>query len=659
MGKPHKPKPGEPVVRPPKKVLSAANYDLYFKNAMKIQRCAQKWGRVMPEEGAQIQPFRMRPIQSWYHRKYVVPAYMSGEPIRHVILKCRQTGFSTYINFFAYWCTVSHRAWNSLVIGQDDAQMRTLFRMTKRFDTYMPFGKYEGYPEFPKSKDSEFAIEFKVPSRAHRGQLYTPDYDRDDLYWTKSGKPAVDLDSRIEGKSAEKKGVLGRAGTYQTVHASEAAFWPDLTASLGALLSCAPDKPQTAVFLETTANGMNAFHGFWQNLRVGNLEVPSLWRKIFIPWYWDERYELPLKKAKRYFEDAYEEGLFKRIAEDKTLNKEIEKKPIPEDRIWAKLFWRRRTIMDKFLGDIALFKQEFPATDAEAFMFTGVSVYPAAAIRRIESQIKEPVWRGNIEMKKKVDDDGKEEHIPTQSAMEEHEIGRLKIFAQPKKFEKYVIFADVAEGKAVEGLSEEKSKWDFSCAPVLQITSYPPALKMAAVWHGNCDPDQFGYILVALARYYNNAFLGWEINGPGRSLRIQIVDQAKYRNIYMREDYDSITKRLTNKPGWRTTARTKPDMVAVSQRFVRSGEVEIYDAATLNEMKAFSRLGENKYGAAVGHDDRVIGLAGALTIVESRIELIRRQYKLEEKKRKEAEKKEGDPIEEEEESYNPILGTEF
>jgi hypothetical protein len=246
--------------------------------------------------------------------------------------------------------------------------------------------------------------------------------------------------------------------------------------------------------------------------------------------------------------------------------------------------------------------------------------------------------------------------------MEPHPRGRLKIYEQPQEGHKYVLFADVAEGKATEGIGEDKSKWDFSCAQILKMTSWPPAIMQAAIWHGNCDPDQFGSILVALAKLYFNAYLGWEINGPGRSLGLQVIDKHRYGNIYMREDYDSITKRPTKKPGWRTTRRTKPDMVAISQRFVRQGEIIIYDGPTLSEMKAFARVSENKYEAAQGKDDRVIGLAGALAIGEPLMAYLKRVYDKEQKKK---ELKEFDPdldifkMDDEEEIWNPVLGSEW
>ncbi len=626
---------------------------------------------IQPEEGGALVPYKLNLIQVWFHFTIVVPLYEAGVPIRVIILKARQMGFSTYIEAFTFWSTIGHAAWSSLVIGEDEKQATTLFRMMRRFDEHLDDGEgINVFPEFPKRKDREEALEYNVPAKTHRGKMYVPNENGRDFTNTQTDRYAVALDSRIEVRSAEKKGSLGRAGTYQTIHASEVAYWPRLLPSLGALLGAVHDRPETAVFLETTANGMNAFYSFWQNLQVGQMEVPSIWKRVFIPWYCDNSYEFAESGLRHEFINEYEEGLFKRIVEDRRLHDEIES-GINEERIWDKIFWYRKAILDKFFGDPEMMKQEFPSSDAEAFLFSGISAYTAASLAKIESTIREPIWQGNIELKatkeevkkeKAVEDgDEDEDSTPprTKVVLEQHERGKLKIWRNPDKGHMYVLFADVAEGMAIEGVSETKSKWDFSAVQLFQVTSWPPTMKQAAVWHGNCNPDVFGDILVALGRHYNMAFAGWEINGPGRSVGLQVIQKNKYKNVYMRPDFDSITKRPTRKPGWRTTSRSKPDMVACSQMFVRQGELEIYDAGTYTEMKAFSRMGQ-KWGAATGHDDRVIGVCGVCIIIEERLIAMKRKYDLllEEDK----EKPVRDPRQDfgdEDEHFNPTLGEEW
>jgi len=634
---------------------------------------------IQPEEGGALYPFKLNKIQLWFHFKIVVPLWEAGLPIRVIVLKARQMGFSTYIEIFSYWCTIGHQVWNTLVVGEDDAQVKMLFRMMRRADENLDLTK-EGraiFPELVKYRDSEESMEYKMPSATHRGKLYKKIRSRlkraQNRYKnTRTNRDAVKLDSRIEVRSAEKKGSLGRAGTYQTVHASECARWPKLLQALSALMAAVHNKLHTSVFIETTANGMNEFHSFWQNLHIGRREVPTIWQRVFVPWYWDDRYEYTGTKLPHTFVNDYEESLFDRIKNDKRMYEEIDP-DVTEDRIWAKIFWYRQAIFDKCFGDPEMMKQEYPSTDAEAFLFTGTSAYGAVSLSRIERTIRDPKWQGSInlklekkdgkeqdEEKEKEKHEGDETYRPKYEVrLEEDSRGNLKIWHDPEKNHSYCIFADVAEGKALEGVDESKSRWDFSCAQVFKVTSWPPAMQQAAVWHGNCDPDEFGDILVAMGRHYNRAFLGWEINGPGRSLGLQILKGHRYGYVYMRPDYDSITKKPTKKPGWRTTSRSKPDMVAISQRFVRQAEVEIYDAGTYAEMRAFARLGENKWGAAAGHDDRAIAFCGMCAIVEERLVMLKRKYDLAVEEARKKEEPTREDIEDELSNYNPVLGGDW
>ena len=205
---------------------------------------------------------------------------------------------------------------------------------------------------------------------------------------------------------------------------------------------------------------------------------------------------------------------------------------------------------------------------------------------------------------------------PNELCLEPHSRGRLSVFEQPDTDDSYVVCADIAEGKAVEGIQEDKSKYDFSCAHVLRVTKEWPFIHQDAIWHGSCDPDEYGNVLVALAMLFNNALLSWEINGPGRSLKLQVLDILKYRNVYLRQETDTISHKQILKPGWVTNARTKPVMVSIGAGYIRRGDVVIRDEATLLELRAFSRIRENKYAAAVGHDDRVMALLQGIAVID-------------------------------------------
>jgi hypothetical protein len=613
-------------------------------NIDRFPEFCERFLKIIPIGGNEAIPFRFNKIQRWVFDRYIREPYRNGVPVRVICLKMRQSGMSTMMEAFTFWCVLGHPHWNALVVAKQKSQSQTVFRMMKRFYRNLPPG--QGLPTFMVNSYNKDMLEFARPDERKFK------YDDRGYNWL------VDLDSRVEIKSAEEDDMLGRGGTYQTVHATEVSGWPNLASSLGSLLSCCHEQPQTCVFLESTANGMNDFYDFWMNETAENKPIPSMWRLVFIPWFWDDRYEIKWGEHKREFIDDYEEGLYRRIITDKTLQ-EIDP-GLTEDRVWNKLYWRRSAIWNKLKGDVDLFNQEFPSTPDEAFRFSGTSVFNARSMSKMQEDIREPEWRGEIE----VDADTATLHsgrIDVPYKRVNHERGKLKVWQEPQQFARYVVSVDVAEGKASEGVSEEFSKYDFSVIQVLCITSFPP-LEQVACWHGNIDPYRLGYLAVAVAQIYNEALLSWEVNGIGIALKAPIMEHLHYRRLYLREDWDSVTREKQMKPGWKTSSRTKPLMVGTGIMFVHQQQVVVHDAATLSEMKVFSRVDENKFEAARGHDDRVMALLQGLAIIESRIELAKRKS-AEEKRISKAPDKglyvDKWPWETDSVGQNPILGKDF
>jgi hypothetical protein len=79
---------------------------------------------------------------------------------------------------------------------------------------------------------------------------------------------------------------VGRGETLTHVHASELAFWPKSTALeiWNGLTQAVPNTKGTAIFVESTANGVTGiYHDLWRGAVDGtNGFVP-----VFIPWFSD------------------------------------------------------------------------------------------------------------------------------------------------------------------------------------------------------------------------------------------------------------------------------------------------------------------------------------------------------------------------------------
>lgn len=183
--------------------------------------------------------------------------------------------------------------------------------------------------------------------------------------------------------------------------------------------------------------------------------------------------------------------------------------------------------------------------------------------------------------------------------MVEDENGELEIFHHPSPGRDYDIGADVAEGLP-EG--------DYSAAYVLDHETGEDV----AILHGHIDDDRYGWQLDWLGRYYNLALLGVEINNLGHSVVNVLLNYSFYPNIYYHDSYNSESGTNETKPGWPTTAVTRPILVDYLIEVVRDGLFPVHDINLINEMKTFVRNKQGKpqalgKGSSSGaKDDRIM-----------------------------------------------------
>jgi len=170
--------------------------------------------------------------------------------------------------------------------------------------------------------------------------------------------------------------------------------------------------------------------------------------------------------------------------------------------------------------------------------------------------------------------------------------------------------------------------------------------------------------MVALAKYYNNAFLAWAVNSAGRGIIYLVKQRYKYNNVYYRENWDHGGQTIQKLVGWFTSGATKHQLVLVGKEMHREDQTVIRDAATASELKTFSIVGEAsspQFKAISGHDDRIIAWLIGLVVGQSRYKIWERQKnkKKEKQRQKELEK---NPLYKrlkgKNQSNNPILGSE-
>lgn len=330
---------------------------------------------------------------------------LNGKPIRQIILKARQLGFSTISEAIVFTNTVTQSNVRSAVIAHKSQSTKMLFNMAKQF--------YEGLPTALK------------PNRKYSN-------DRE-LVFDK-------LNSYIMVETAGGKDIL-RGATLNNLHLSEIAFWGDnAEEQLVGLRQAVPNEPNTMILIESTANGFNFFKKMWDDAVAGL----NGYNPIFIGW--NELSDYSMKYTG--FQLTQEEEHIKRL--HGLSNDQLE--------------WRRYAISDLCGGDADLFKQEYPITPEEAFLSTGDCVFNKDKIIDRIGTAPEPIRQGEFIYQKEFYPNG---HIALKDIQfVENKKGYIKIYEEVDSTQKYVIGGDTAgEGSdafEAQGLHLKSGKQVFS-----------------------------------------------------------------------------------------------------------------------------------------------------------------------------------------------------
>lgn len=243
------------------------------------------------------------------------------KPIRIIILKARQMGFSTLTEAILFKTTVTRKNIRSGIITHSEDATNNLFQMSKLM--------YERLPQ---------AIKPSIKNSNARELVF--DNER-----------GTGLKSKIKCMTAGSNGV-GRSGTFTNLHISEYAFWQgDKKSTLNGLMQAVPNTPDSIVIIESTANGFEHYKEMWDRAVSGESDFVPL----FVGWNELEQYQMKYTG----FELTQEE---EELKQQHNLSNE-------------QITWRRWCIKNNCSGDIEQFKQEYPINPYEAFISTGECVF--------------------------------------------------------------------------------------------------------------------------------------------------------------------------------------------------------------------------------------------------------------------------------------------
>lgn len=225
----------------------------------------------------------------------------------------------------------------------------------------------------------------------------------------------------------------------------------------------------------------------------------------------------------------------------------------------------------------------------------------------------------------------------------EQEGGYLKLWIDlqngtPPLDKDYVGGIDIATG---QDITSDRS---ISSNSVLSIAEKGTGIKVAELAVANLNPHEFAELSVVVARWFNNAFLIWEANGPGRIFG-NTVYKLGYRKFFYRRSEKRVSKKITEEPGWWSDKQTKLSLLGEYRRALKYGLYTNQSEAAVQECRQIIYFANGTVGhagslnelspAAFGenHSDRVI--ADALCwkgISPSVKETVKIQGKVEEKK---------------------------
>lgn len=469
---------------------------------------------------------------------------------RHVILKSRQLGFTTFINLFILDEILFNTNKEGIVIAHklEDA--------TEFFNRKIDYA-------IRNMADEVKEAYFKLNRNSSR---------KIQVLW--------DYGAEKDSTSSISVGVSGRSGTFHYVHISEFAkmcvMFPKRAEEVET--GTFPAVPFDGfIFIESTAEGMAGrfYEIFNQNWLKRETITPLLSQVVFMPHFYNWQYDD--MEMKKIYEDIpvdkmdvcpeIDWGTYQ--AEHNLTNKEITYYYMK----WQQFGGQNSTEAVKKL------LQEYPTTVEEAFLSTGQSYFSTTKTASLLATAKKGT-RGELI----ANDKGDYDFVPMSN-------GSLEVFKKPEIGTRYIIGGDTSEGLA------------HGDAQVLYVINHKTE-ECDALYSSQVDPSEFVGEAYKVGKYYNWALLGIEVNKDGLWVN-DGLEKMGYINLYSRKVFDDITQKVTKFFGWKTTSATRPfGLAALKAVFVRKNEG--FPIQLLNEMFTFIRNAKGKPEAMANKHDDII-----------------------------------------------------
>jgi hypothetical protein len=175
------------------------------------------------------------------------------------------------------------------------------------------------------------------------------------------------------------------------------------------------------------------------------------------------------------------------------------------------------------------------------------------------------------------------------------------IWEEYKPESNYMVVADVARGDGA----------DFSVFHVFKLDT----MEVIAEYQGKPSLDMYANILNQVGKEYGNALMVVENVGIGISV-LEKLQELEYPNLYysVKGTHEYIEPTLASStsnavPGFTTSSKTRPLIVAKLEEFIRNKLVNVYSVRLFNEFKTFIWNNGKPQAMRTYHDDLVMSLA--------------------------------------------------
>jgi len=496
--------------------------------------------------------FQLNPQQMKFYLQ-IEEDWKNYRPVRYIVLKARQIGFSTLIAAIIFTMTIYSPYRESLVISDKDDHTKRIFEMYQRF--------YDHLPEEIK------------PTQAvgRKGNMLST-----------TNESTVSVETVSDD--------LARGATLRAAHASEFAMWKKQQEAMASLNSAVPLSPDAMLFIESTAKGMNFYRDLFINAYSGKSKSLKGW---FEPWYRNDKYKMPYhgEELQRFGDYGDEVALLKEYEAD--------------GMTVEGLMWRRAQIDSMGLE---MFHQENPTYPDEAFLSTGYSIFNAMKVqKRIEEVHRDVTFkkRGHFEYNAVTSPDNRRMSITNVKFVEDPG-GDVTIFEEPFPGYPYVIGVDPSSIHGADNNIAQVIRHDGKCRKQVAIFEKQ-----------NMDPDELGIYMYCLGTYYNTALIAVENNrGQSTNKTLAKCAYRKIFVGQDQQGYEEdiltkygISTQGSNKEdminGLKALFREKPDEI------VDVGTLQEMQTFVVLDI---GKTGHYIMGALQGcHDDKVMSLAIALT----------------------------------------------